>query len=178
MDIYRWLDDIQHHGPSPDVVDYHSTRRPANSTGRRPERETIAAISHAYLKSGTLVAAPATGRKRVRAEGTASESDGSRSESSSSASDTSSSRHPAISEHFERRKRHKMREDLYEPNAGVEKKRSKPKNKKKQKKKDKHHRTERTKRAAKPGQQLLKNFSAPNMGGTRLTVRVLSHLPC
>lgn len=51
------------------------------------------------------------------------------------------------------------------------KKRSKPKAKKSEKKESKHHRTEKSKRVVKPGQHLLKNFSAPNMGGSRLTVR-------
>lgn len=78
------------------------------------------------------------------------------------------------SEHFERRKRHKTREGLYEPNSGVRNRRSRPKDDKKAKKKrkkEKHHRTEKSKRPTRPGQQLLQKFSAPNVGDSRLTVR-------
>lgn len=99
--------------------------------------------------------------------------------SSSSSSGGSSASRPPSSELYKRRKRHKTREDLYEPHSGVRKKRSRPKKedshkrkKRTEKSKTKHHRTEKPLKLAKPGQKLLKDFNAPNVGSSRLIVRI------
>jgi len=104
-----------------------------------------------------------------RSAGTASTAPDAVSQCTSSSSSSS-----APSEHFERRKRHKTRENLYEPHSGVRKRRSKRKGKdedKEKKGKRKHQRTKKkTKEAKKPGLNLINNFSAENVRHDRLTV--------
>jgi hypothetical protein len=121
---------------------------------------------------------------RKRKARTSSDLSSSDSASTSGSASASSSLASTRSEHFERRKRHKTREDLYDPNAGARKRRSPREDRDEEKDKHyekangkkrtkKHHRTEkRTKgsRASKRGEELVKHFSAKNVRHDRLTV--------
>lgn len=97
----------------------------------------------------------------------------------SASSSVSSTIWPPSSELYKRRKRHKTRENLYEPYSGVRKNRSGRrrgddgrKRKKAGKSKTKHRRTEKPSKPSKPGQKLLEDFNAPNVGSSRLIVRI------
>ncbi|KAF8857005.1 hypothetical protein BDZ45DRAFT_452700 [Acephala macrosclerotiorum] len=71
-------------------------------------------------------------------------------------------------ETFEKRARHKTREDKYEPKIGCEKtKRDAPKRKSKRKEK----KSDRRKAAKKSGKELMQNFNSKSIGQERLTVR-------
>lgn len=97
---------------------------------------------------------------------------------SSQSSSSTSSGVAAPEETFERRKRHRTRVDLYEPNSGVRSKRSKRKvqdaeqgddigkTKKKSKRKSKHER--------RPGEELVKSFRTSKVNKDRITVSLFS----
>jgi len=113
--------------------------------------------------------------KRKASSSAYSKSSSSASTKSNSGSECSSSSSlSAPSEKFERRKRHKTRENLYEPHSGERRRRSKKKDKdeaKEKKGKKKHRLTEKKrKEARKPGQNLINNFSADRVHHDRLTV--------
>lgn len=73
-------------------------------------------------------------------------------------------------ETFEKRKRHKTREDRYEPAKKIKK--SCPDVKKKKNKHKKEKRGDRRKAAKKAGEDLIRKFSSKSIGNDRLTVRL------
>lgn len=175
MDIQAWLSETQ--APS--------LQREARSTDPRKHqlRDSTRALDHAsYQKSDrgdhlpTHQVRPFKESARKRQKGLSpsdAPDESSTSATASSISKTSSLTEPKV-ESFERRKRHRTRENLYEPGA-ILKRKSKKKHAaeqdKKAKQQTKHHRTKKAKNAANPGLQMLQGFSAPNMGEGRLTVR-------
>lgn len=184
MDIKKWLQqtvdgniDLDYEVPQPEAKEVSATRSKrwkhaasestASSPALEPERQATkkAKQRHAREVSSAQSITSALSSNKSSSAST----------SSSSSQGSSSSEE---SEHFERRKRHKTRKDLYEPNSGARKRRSRKKEQNeseaKRKKKKKHHRTEKkkqSKRAGKPGQDLINNFSAKNVQSDRLTVR-------
>lgn len=93
-------------------------------------------------------------------------------ESSSSASERED--HSALQtspkEVFEKRTRHKTREDLYEPNE--KHKSSKKDSEEKLRRKKKEKKSGRRKAAKKAGEDLMHNFSSKSIGQDRLTVSI------
>jgi len=181
MDINQWLqrtvtvrdEDVLEDEQDPDQThrDHHATR-----DTRRAKLPAPVTSAHTRQRKAST-----NERKHKRHASTSMHSSSSSSASFNTESASQSSSASAPSERFERRKRHKTRENLYEPHSGQWKKRSRKKDKgaddgekKKKKKKEEHYRTEKKRREAKKsGQNLINTFSADNVRQDRLTVRTL-----
>lgn len=186
MDINQWLQRTVT-ARDEDAPELRKEEDPTRIRHRATNREAHRALSPAAPKIAD--ANPEKTRHRARkhkrkaSSSTYSKSSGSASTKSDSGSEPSSSSSlSAPSEHFERRKRHKTRENLYEPHSGERKRRSEKKHKdevKERKGKKKHRRTEKKrKEAKKPGQNLINNFSADRVHHDRLTVSCRYHGSC
>jgi len=180
MDIHAWLDKTE---ILPQVGCTHES-----SPGRHASREHTRRRGHAeptwpsvehQANANSVLASCGVEQKRRHRRASTTESSGSSSSSTTSSSQSdSTSSHQPIEETFERRKRHRTREDLYTPGSGLKRSRGRKKVAKaegksgsKKKDKSKHRRTKKTKKLAKPGLQMLQTFEAPNVGGGRLIVR-------
>jgi len=93
-------------------------------------------------------------------------------ESSSSASEREdhSALQSSTKEVFEKRTRHKAREDLYEPIKKYKSSRKDSEEKSRRKKKEK--KSDRRKAAKRAGEDLMHNFSSKSIGQDRLTVSI------
>lgn len=171
MNIQDWIRETQPGSP-PAQDDQKS--HPSVCCGATQKRELLDSRSHYTEPQAELAQNQRVHRKRTKHP---QHPPSSLTSSTSHSSDAppSASKTPS-SDKYKRGKRHKTREDLYEPNSGIRKRRSrakdtsKDKKKSKKKQESKHHRTERPKRVNKPGQQMLSNFNALNAGGPRLIV--------
>jgi len=178
MDINQWLQRTVT-ARDEDALELQEEEAPTRIRPRSTNHETQRALSPAPPRIAEVRTGKAKQRTRIHKRKASSSAYSKSSGSASTNSDSglecpSSSSSSAPSENFERRKRHKTRENLYEPHSGALKRRSKQKDKdevKEGKRKKKHRRTEKKRKdAKKPGQNLINNFSADRVHHDRLTV--------
>lgn len=105
----------------------------------------------------------------AREEGSAQPGKKQKTEHSVSGTSASSTVSPTLKKkNFEKRARHKTREDRYEPKEKVKKRRNDEEGRRPRKKGEK--KGDRNKAAKKAGEDLMRNFSSKSIGQARLTV--------
>lgn len=179
MDIRHWLENTEIISPPQPLHDSRTTkthkdfcevRRSRNDSSYHPS------LGDSGLRLGLRT--PEIGKTRSRKRRHQSPSHSTHA-STSSPSSVSPSSPSLASETFERRPRHKTRDDLYKPDSGTRKRRSRKKNKESRKNRkdcESHHRTRKSiAPLGRPGKGMMEKFHAENVPQERLTVR--SQLP-